>query len=195
MSAEIQTLSDGTEALVVTTGTDIEMFRLDVIATYSELLGEPDPTKTVLLIRGAVKTKDHTGLWQPLYEHLQLSLGELVEAGVPPEFMPDLMEDATGSPVPGPSIRKALRDQQKAVRTTVGKGSSQNIQQAAEFHALLAGKTASLKGARAKFLGDVAPRRREDAPETETPLQKASGNPAVGRPPAELEEGKYGQVV
>ncbi len=195
MSAEIQTLPDGTEALVITTGTNIEVHPLDVIASYSELLGEPDPAKTVLLIRGAMKTKDQTGMWEPLYEDLQSSLGELVDAGVPPEFMPDLMEESTGSPVPGKATRKGLRDKQKALRATIGKRSSQNIQQTAEFNTLLTGKMDRLKGARAEFLGTVAPRRREeDPPETETPLMDVDGKPAVGRPTAELEEGVNGQV-
>lgn len=193
MSAEIQTLLGGTEALVVTTGDNTEVFALDVIASYSELLGEPDPAKTVLLIRGAMQTKDQTGMWGPLYEDLHESLTELVAAGVPPEFMPDLMEEATGSPLPRKGTRKPLRDRQKAARDKVGKGSSQNIQRTAEFNALLHGKMDRLKGERAKFLGAVAPRRREDAaPERETPLQKAAEDPADGRPTAES-RGHHGQ--
>lgn len=183
MAAQIQTLPDGTEALVVTTGDNTEIFALEVIASYSELLGEPDPAKTVLLIRGAMQTADQTGLWQPLYEDLYESLAELVDAGVPPEFMPDLMEEATGSPLPRKGTRKLLRDRQAAARDRVGKGSSQNIQHTAEFYALLAGKMDRLKGARAGFLGAVAPRHREDdPPETETPLSRVDENQFVGRP-------------
>ena len=184
MAAEIQTLPDGREALVITTGTNIELFPLDVIASYSELLGEPDPAKTVLLIRGAMQTKDHTDLWKPLYEDLQASLGELVEAGVPPEFMPDLMEEATGAPLPKKATRKPLRDHQVAARSRVGKGASQNLQNTAEFNALLVGKMDALKGARGKFLGDVAPPRREKEPDMVPPLHRAPERPAVGRPSA-----------
>jgi len=191
MSAEIQALPDGSEALVVTDGDHIEVFPLSAIASHSELLGEPDPAKTVLLMRGAAKTKDHAGMWKPLYENLHESLGELVEAGVPPEFMPDLMEESTGSPLPKKATRKGLRDSQKAVRDTFGKGSSQNVQQTAAFNALLVGKRGSIKAARAKFLGDVAPRRREEKPDMTPPILKEK--PAVGRPTAKSREGMYGQ--
>jgi hypothetical protein len=160
MSAEIQTLPDGTEALVITTGTNIEVIGLDVLGSYSELLGEPDPAKTVLLIRGAMKIKDQTGMWEPLYENLHAGLGELVNAGVPPEFMPDLMEEATGSPVPGKAA--GMRAAQKAVRDRVKSGS----QNTSEFAALLRTRRDRLKGARSAFLESIAPRRAEPAPVT-----------------------------
>ena len=173
MAAEIQTLPDGTEALIVTEGNGIEIFPLDVIGSYSELLGEPDPSKTVLLIRGALKTTDHTGLWGPLYEDLMGSLRELVDAGVPDEFMPDLMEEATGSPLPKQATRKGLRDKQAAAKDKLGRGSSQNVQQSAQFNALLHGKRDRIKSGRAKFLGEIAPPRREAAPpDPETPLAR-----------------------
>lgn len=184
MSAEMRTLPDGTEALVVVTGNNTELFRLDVIASYSELLGEPDPAKTVLLIRGAMQTEDQTGLWGPLYEDLHASLGELVDAGVPPEFMPDLMEEATGSPLPRVTTRRPLRDRQQAARSKVAAGSSQNPQQAAEFKALLTGKMDNLKAARAEFLGGVAPRYREPEKDITPPILKAPARSAVGRPTA-----------
>ena len=192
MAAEIQTLSNGEEALIVVTGENIEVFPLSAIASHSELLGEPDPAKTVLLMRGAAKTKNHGGLWKGLYKGLHSSLEELVAAGVPPEFMPDLMEEATGSPLPKKGTRKGLRDGQKAMRDRIAKGASQNVQQTAAFNALLHGKMDKIKEARAGFLGDIAPRRREeDPPQVETPpLQREK--PAVGRPTA-TREGMYGQ--
>jgi hypothetical protein len=162
MSALIQTLPDGTEALVVTTGTVTEVMGLDAIAAYSELLGEPDPVKTVALIRGAMKIKDQTGMWGPLYDTLRDGLGELVNAGVPPEFMPDVLDVSVGSPVPGPENAGRLRAAQASVRSTLGTGGGQD---AAELRPLFSGRTDLFKGRRAAFLSSIAPRRREPAPE------------------------------
>jgi hypothetical protein len=165
MAAEIQTLPDGTEALVITSGPNIEIHALNVIASYSELLGEPDPAKTVLLIREAMKIKDQRGMWGPVYKALHDGLGELVNAGVPPEFMPDLLEAQTGSPVPGPGKAATMRAAQKAVRDRVS-GGGQNT---AEFAALLRGRQHKVKEARAAFLGKIAPRRKEPAPVVAAP--------------------------
>jgi len=160
VASEIQTLLDGTEALVTTNGTDIEVLALDVIASYSELLGEPDPVQTVALIRKAMATKDHSGLWGPLYEHLAAGLGELVDAGVPPEFMPDLLEEATGSPVPGREKVHGLRSAQAAAKGRLGTATVTG-KDAAELRALLKGREGRLKGGRAAFLKSVAPPRKE----------------------------------
>jgi hypothetical protein len=162
MSAQIQTLPDGSEALVITTGTAIEVIGLDVIASYSELLGEPDSVKTVALIRGAMKIKDQTGMWQPLYSGLSEGLRELVDAGVPPEFMPDMLEEATGSPVPGPGGAGRMRAAQAAARDRLGaQGGQVSGQETAQLRALLVGQRDRIKSGRAAFLKEVAPPRRE----------------------------------
>jgi hypothetical protein len=154
MSAELQTLADGSEALIVTTGTKIEVFALDVIASYSELLGEPDPGKTVILIRGAMKTTDHTGLWQTLYEHLSEGLGELAEAGVPHDRMPDVLEEATRAGGRRVKARR-LRAARQAARARLASGGGN--QSVAEFNALLADRAGKLKEARVEFLKAVTP--------------------------------------
>lgn len=159
MSAQLQTLPDGTEALVIVTGTNTEVITLDVIAAYSELFGEPDPVKTVGLIRGAMKTVDQSGMWKPLYENLSDGLGELAKAGVPPDLMPDVLEETTA---PVPRDRAALRAARLATRTRLAKGSTAG---AAEFGPLLTARLAKIKGHRAEFLKGITPPVPDPGPE------------------------------
>ena len=168
MGAEINTLSDGTEALVIISGTNTEVYGLDVIAAYSELLGEPDPGKVVVLIRGAMKTEDHNGLWKPLYENLRAGLGELSRAGVPPELMPDVLEDSTA---PVPRDRAKLRAARAAAKGRMATGGSQGV---AEFGPLLVGKAEKLKASRVDFLKGITPSPPDPDPDlvAESPFSK-----------------------
>lgn len=184
MPSEIVTLPDGQEALVNTTGDPkdgIEVILLSVLASYSELLGEPDPAKTVLLIRGCMNTKDQKDMWGPLYTNLTQAVVDMMDSGVPPEFMPDVLEEA--APVPAKARRTGLKAAQSAVREKVGKNYSQNVQQTASFNALLVRNKDKIKAHRAAFLKGVAPEGR--GPRQAKAMAKSPFETRVGRPTGE----------
>ena len=165
MAAEIQTLPDGMEALVIPIGNPVEGFQviaLDVLANYSQLLGEPDPAQTVLLIRASMATKDQTDLWQPLYQNLNAALGDLMDAGVDKEALVDAI-DAADQALPRKAVRTKLRDAQAKARTRVGKNKKADAKLVAELTPLLAAQKDKLRHHRSEFLKQVAPEGRPSA--------------------------------
>ena len=158
MSAEIATLRDGTEALVVNKGIDggIEVIDLGVLASYMELLGESDPSQTVLLIRQALKPENPVD-WGAIYVDLRGALSELVDAGTPTEFLVDAVDAAgKGQNVPGRDKMVAARARQQSVRTKLGRPTGKDAT-TNEFSGLLQGKVDAITNARAQFLGSIAP--------------------------------------
>jgi hypothetical protein len=185
MDATIQTLPDGSEALVITDGPGIEITPLEVLASYCELFNEPDPEKALVLARAAARVPvnpDRSNVWTPLFGALAEGLGEMVEAGVPAEFMPDVLEPATGSPVPGRG-RVRIDAAQAAARAAIAKARPQaggrpapESAPPAGLSALLRGKAEQIRGHRVAFLGSLAPELKpqtviEAPPLFDEPLQ------------------------
>jgi hypothetical protein len=153
MAAEMVKLPDGSEALIVTHSDGAhQLYPLDVIAAYSELLGEPDPVQTVLLIRQAMKPENPVN-WGEIYRDLGTALGDLVEAGVATADLPDALSDPGKV---GKDKAAAMRARQQSVRAKLGRPTGRDAT-TNEFAGLLQGKADAIKEHRARFLRNVAP--------------------------------------
>lgn len=133
---------------------------LEAIATWGELLGITDQDEIIETILN-YEEKPGDNPWGPLYEALHENLDELAKAGVPAEYMHDLVDPAMPSPIPGPKAQKKLVAARKAARTQMGKRMKKNKKQVSEFrqslHAKLDKHADRFEKHRTKFLDENSP--------------------------------------
>lgn len=103
METSIQSIM-GMECIVIETEEGGEIIPLQAIASWGILLGLTDTQEILKAIREHQATPANPGQpneWTPLYDALQAGLREMAKAGVPTEFMVELLDPTLGAPVPG----------------------------------------------------------------------------------------------
>jgi hypothetical protein len=112
------------------------------IASWGQLLGITDPAEIVSTI---MKYQDDGTEWAGLYETLEENLDELAKAGVPAEYMADLVDPKMPSPIPGPAPQKRLLDQRGNARTRMAKKFRKDVPDVSEFRQSLDAALSSRK--------------------------------------------------
>lgn len=103
MITSIQDLQ-GMPCIVIETDEGGEVIPLQAIASWGVLLGLTDTQEILKAIREHQATPVDPGQpneWTPLYDALQSGLDEMAKAGVPAEFMVELLDPELGAPIPG----------------------------------------------------------------------------------------------
>jgi hypothetical protein len=98
---------EGDQYLIVQEGDAIHQIDLRAVSSWGLLLGLTDPSEIVRrILRFEEKPvgKGKPNLWTPLYETLGEGLDQMSRAGVPAEYMEDMLDPALGSPIPGTEI-------------------------------------------------------------------------------------------
>lgn len=171
-------LGDGNEVIMFVDDDDksVHCIPVQAIASWGELLGITDQDEIIETILNFEETPGENP-WGPLYDALQENLDELSKAGVPAEFMHDLVDPTLPSPIPGPEAQKKLVNVRKAARTKMGKRMKKKPKKVSEFrqklHQQLDGRATRIEQNRTKFLDENSPRylvekkqKREVLPET-----------------------------
>lgn len=100
------------------------------IASWGQLLGLTDHAE---IVEAIMNYRDDGQEWAPLYEALEENLDELAKAGVPAEYMPDLVDPEMPSPIPGPKAQKRLVDRRKAAQGRVRRKFRKDAPKLSEF--------------------------------------------------------------
>lgn len=180
-------MGNGNEVIMFVDNDDqtVHCIPMEAIASWGELLGITDQDE---IIETILNFEEHPSEnpWGPLYDALRENLDELSKAGVPPEFMHDLVDPEMPSPYPGPKAQKKLVNARKAARTQINKRQRKNRKAVSEFrqslHQKLDGKADRVERHRTKFLDDNSPTYLIEV--RELPAQPdASPAPAPGTVP------------
>lgn len=110
MSHTIETLA-GITYVIVHDGNDVMQIPLEAISSWGALLGHTDPGDTLDAILSYSPPVTGEDIWGGLYDAVSDGLDQMSQAGVPPEFAEELLQDDT-APLP----TKAARDKLKEVR-------------------------------------------------------------------------------
>jgi hypothetical protein len=155
---------------------------LAAIASWGELLGIKDEQEVIEFILNYEEGRTDNE-WAALYEALEENLDELAKAGVPAEYMADLVDPTVPSPVPGPKVQKRLRDRQTGARNRMKKKFRKDKKVVSEFRQLpktLDGVKDRVHKHRVQFMDDHSPVYLLEKPQEQTPA------PPPAAPVAEL---------
>jgi hypothetical protein len=110
MQVNITPMGNGEEQFEIREGSHIWQIPLRAVASWGTLLGLTDPVEIIerIMTYDDPSRDGETNVWGPLYESLRGGLDELAKAGVPPEFMPTLVDPAFKSPIPGPEVTQKI---------------------------------------------------------------------------------------
>lgn len=185
MNIDIQDpMGDGNEVIMFVDPDEKSVHCIPVaaIATWGELLGITDQDEIIETILNFEEAPGENP-WTPLYEALQENLDELAKAGVPAEYMHDLVDPAMPSPIPGPKAQKKLVAARKAARTQMGKRMKKNRKQVSEFrqllHSKLDGRSQKIEKHRTRFLDENSPKYLVEVPDP-TPVPAPAPAPSPG---------------
>lgn len=101
MDYSIEELNGSTSA-IIRDGADVHQIPIAALASWGALLGMDDSGDVLDAILAHWEPLPVPGpnAWTPLYDVLGAALTEMSKAGVPPEFMADLLDPSLGAPVP-----------------------------------------------------------------------------------------------
>lgn len=102
MNCSIQDLPGG-RFLIIEEGASTHQIHVGALASWGALLGLSDPSEVLEVILSfeekPVGPGEHNA-WTDAYNALGVGLDQMARAGVPPEFMDDLLDPGLGAPVP-----------------------------------------------------------------------------------------------
>lgn len=111
---------DGTDCLLFENDGSYHQIDLRAISSWGLLLGLTDTAQIVAAILRFKETPVAPGepnLWTPLYETLGEGLEQMSKAGVPPEYVEDVLY--SNAPVPTPEVAQKIVDAQAAGVATI----------------------------------------------------------------------------
>ena len=106
MTHTIETLA-GVTYIIIHDGSDVTQIPIEAISSWGALLGHTDPGDTLDAILSYTPPVTGGDFWGGLYGAVSDGLDQMSQAGVPPEFAEDLLQD-NSSPLPTKEARDKL---------------------------------------------------------------------------------------
>lgn len=137
----------------------IHQIDMRAISSWGLLLGLTDPgeiAQAILTHKEEPVLPGENNMWTDLYDSLGQGLDAMSMAGVPPEYMEDLLDPELGAPVPGVELLDVIEEARGKGRDKV-KENKPDKDMKDELNELLSGHEEKIKEIRLEFVDKLAP--------------------------------------
>ena len=149
---------EGSEYLILSEGDKMYQIDLRALSSWGMLLGLTDEVEIVgaiLRFQDKPVQAGEPNVWTPMYEALGEGLDELSQAGVPPEYVEDVMN--SDAPFPTPETAARIEKAQADGRQKMDEYPDVLGDDAASVSETLVGHTDKVKAGRVDFIDKLAP--------------------------------------